>query len=94
MSVLEALQYEVPVVSSAVDGMVEDLTDDVDSLLVGTGSVEDLHRALNRLVSDPALRERLGKAGGELYRRRFSADAATTALTEFYAGLGLEPTRS
>lgn len=94
MSVLEALQYGVAVVSSAVDGMTEDLTDDVDSLLVETGSVESLHQALNRLVSDTALRERLGSAGAELYQRRFSADAATTALTDFYAGLGLEPTRS
>ncbi|MBJ7354198.1 MAG: glycosyltransferase family 4 protein [Thermoleophilaceae bacterium] len=93
MSVLEALQYGVPVVSSAVDGMVEDLIDDVDSLLVETGSAEDLHRALNRLIDDPALRARLGAAGSELYERRFSADAATSALTDFYAGLGLEPTR-
>jgi glycosyltransferase involved in cell wall biosynthesis len=94
MSALEALQYGVAVVSSAVDGMTEDLTDDVDGLLVETGSVEDLHGALNRLIADPALRKRLGTAGAELYDRRFSADAATTALNGFYADLGLEPTRN
>ncbi|MBJ7459101.1 MAG: glycosyltransferase family 4 protein [Thermoleophilaceae bacterium] len=94
MSVLEALQYGVPVVSSAVDGMTEDLTDGVDAVLVETGSVEDLHRGLSALVTDPALRERLGKAGNALYERRFSADAATVALIDFYAGLGLKPTRS
>lgn len=94
MSALEAMQYGVPVVSSAVDGMTEDLTDEVDALLVATGSVEDLHQALNRMVSDSAMRERLGRAGGELYQRRFSADAAATALAEFYAELGLEPTGS
>jgi glycosyltransferase involved in cell wall biosynthesis len=92
VSVLEALQFGVPVISSAVDGMVEDLTDDVDSLLVETGSVEALHRALKRLIDDAALRARLGQAGAELYQRRFSADAATTALKDLYAGLGFEPT--
>lgn len=91
MSVLEAMQYGVTVVSSAVDGMNEDLTDDVDSLLVETGSVGDLHGAINRLITDQPLRERLAKAGSELYARRFSAEAATTALNDFYAGLGLEP---
>jgi glycosyltransferase involved in cell wall biosynthesis len=92
MSVLEALQYGLPVVSSAVDGMTEDLTDDVDGLLVKTASVEELHRALTRLITEPALSERLGRAGNELYERRFSADATSTALNDFYAGLGLEPT--
>lgn len=94
MSVLEAMQYGVPVVSSAVDGMTEDLTDDVDGLLVETGSVEDLYLGLRRLVVDPALRERIGAAGNELYNRRFSADAATVALADLYAGLGLRPMRA
>lgn len=94
MSVLEALQYGVAVVSSAVDGITEDLTDDVNSLLVETGSVDDLHRALVRLITDEPLRERLGHAGSELYHRRFSAEAATSALNDFYAGLGLEPAAS
>jgi glycosyltransferase involved in cell wall biosynthesis len=92
VSVLEALQFGVPIVSSAVDGMVEDLTDDVDGLLVETGSVDDLYRALKRLVGDAAMRARLGKAGAALYERRFSAEAATTALADFYAGLGVVPT--
>lgn len=92
MSVLEALQYGVTVVSSAVDGMTEDLTDGVDSLLVETGSVDELYGAINRLITDQPLRERLGKAGSEVYARRFSAQAATSALNDFYAGLGLEPT--
>lgn len=94
MSVLEALQFGVAVVSSAVDGMVEDLTEGEDALLVETGSVEDLYRGLKSLTTDAALRGRLGAAGRELYARRFSADAASRALGEFYAGLGCEPSPS
>lgn len=94
MSVNEALQFSVPVVSSAVDGMVEDLTDDVDSLLVEPGSLDSLTDALRRIVSDEALRNRLGAAGRELFERRFSVPAATGALAELYSGFGLEVTRA
>ena len=83
MSVLEALQYGVPVVSSAVDGMIEDLTDDVDSLLVETGSVEDLHRRADASWSPT---RRCASASAE--RAASSTSAASrptprpTALTE------------
>ena len=92
VSVLEALQFGVAVVSCAVDGMVEDLTDGEDSLLVETGSVPAMADGLRALLTDAGLRERIGRAGRELHDRRFSAEAATQALGEFYAGLGLEPT--
>lgn len=90
VSTLEALQFNVAAISTAVDGMLEDLTDNVDSLLVEVGSVESFAAGLRALLTDEALRMRLSQAGVELYRRRFSAEAATRALGEFYAGLGLE----
>lgn len=93
MSVIEALQFGVPVVSSAVDGMIEDLNDDVDSLMVTPGSVDELTDALRKLALDPALRDRIGAGGRELFERRFSVPAATDALAGLYAGFGLEVTR-
>ncbi|MGB0872907.1 MAG: glycosyltransferase family 4 protein [Solirubrobacterales bacterium] len=90
MSAIEALQFSVPVLSSAVDGMVEDLTDDVDALLVEPGSVHELTSALRRLAVDRALRDRLGPAGRERFESRFSVAAATNALAGLYAGFGLE----
>lgn len=92
VSVLEALQFGLAVVSCAVDGMVEDLTDGEDSLLVETGSIPAMAEGLRALLTDPELRERIGRGGREMHDRRFSAEAATRALAEFYAGLGLEPT--
>lgn len=94
MSVNEALQFGVPVISSAIDGMVEDLTEDVDSLLVEPGSVDSLTDALRRMVTDEGLRDRLGPAGREVFDRRFSVEAATDALAELYAGFGLEVARA
>lgn len=94
MSVNEALQFGVPVISSAIDGMVEDLVDDVDSLLVEPGSQDELTNALRRLVTDESLRAKLGPAGRELFERRFSVAAATDALADLYSGFGLEVTRA
>lgn len=93
MSVNEALQFGVPVISSAIDGMVEDLTDEVDSLLVAPGSQSELTDALRRLVTDEALRARLGSAGRAVFERRFSVEAATEALADLYSSYGLEVKR-
>lgn len=92
MSVNEALQCRVPVVASGVDGLLEDLTDGVDALLVPPGAVDPLQRALSRLAASPELRGTLAAAGRGLYERRFSADAMSSALGAFYAELGLEAT--
>jgi glycosyltransferase involved in cell wall biosynthesis len=94
MSVIEALQFGVPVVSCSVDGMVEDLTDGEDAVMVETGSVDDLHRGLKQLIDDSELRARIAAGGRELYARRFSAEAMTDALSGLYAELGLEPVRA
>jgi glycosyltransferase involved in cell wall biosynthesis len=91
VALLEALQYSKPAVASAVDGIVEDITDEVDGLLVPPGDVEALAGALIRLARDRELRERLGKGGRATFERRFSADVLTEALAAVYAEHGLEP---
>lgn len=91
MSALEALQYGVPVVSFAVDGIVEDFVDGENALLARAGDVGDLRRALREAITNPRLRERLSASGAMLHQRRFSAKAATDALGEFYAELGFAP---
>lgn len=91
MSVNEALQFSLPVVSSGVDGMLEDLTDGVDALLVKPGSVEETAQALRRLILSSELRARIGSAARELFERKFSAEAQTAALAGLYARRGLQP---
>lgn len=89
MSTIEALQFGVPAVSSAIDGMVEDLTDGVNALLARPGDVEDTASALRRLLVDPELRSRIGAAGRELFADRFSVEAQNRALADLYSEFGL-----
>jgi glycosyltransferase involved in cell wall biosynthesis len=91
VAVLEALQAGAAIVSTGVDGIPEDLSHEVDALLVAPGSVPDLRDALARMLADDALRRRLAAAGRELYERRFAPDVVAPPLGEFYASLGLSP---
>jgi glycosyltransferase involved in cell wall biosynthesis len=85
LSVLEALQAGIPVVSTAVDGLAEDLTDGIDALLVPPGDPEALAAACERLLADRELRDRIGHAGRALFERRFSAASFSAAVGRFYA---------
>jgi glycosyltransferase involved in cell wall biosynthesis len=89
VSVLEALQTGSAIVSTNVDGMPEDLTHEVDAILVSPGDPAELRDAMRRLLSEPDYRRELGARGRALYQRRFSPAVAARSLAAFYAPLGL-----
>jgi len=61
-AVLEAMSFELPVLSTRCGGMEAFLRDGEDGLLVEVGSSEALSEGLRSLVSDAGLRARLGAA--------------------------------
>lgn len=61
-TVVEALAVGTPVVSTAVGGVPEIVTDGENGLLVPAGDAEAFAEALRRLCGDKALRRRLGEA--------------------------------
>jgi glycosyltransferase involved in cell wall biosynthesis len=81
----EAMAHGKPVVASAVGGLLDLVVDGRTGLRVPPGDVEALHDALARLLADPELRARLGMAGRERVRERFSWAAATDATLVAYA---------
>lgn len=62
VALMEALALGLPVVSTAVGGVAELLTDEHDALLVPPASPAELAAALRRVVSDEVLRARLARA--------------------------------
>jgi glycosyltransferase involved in cell wall biosynthesis len=63
MSVIEAMLTGLPVVASNVRGPAEQVEDGVTGLAIPPGDPIALGSALGRLVRDPDLRARMGKAG-------------------------------
>jgi glycosyltransferase involved in cell wall biosynthesis len=64
-TILEAMGEGLPVVACPVGATAEILADGESGLLVMAGAVEELAAALRRLLTDPELRGRLGKAARE-----------------------------
>ena len=71
---LEAMACGVPVIGSAVGGLLDTIVDGVTGLHVPPRDPAQLARAINRLVADPALRERLGAAGAARARELYGWD--------------------
>lgn len=82
--VREAMAYGRPVVASAVGGLAEAIEDGVTGLLVPPRDAAALCAAIERLLADRALRDRLGAAAAAHARECFSAIAATGAIVSAY----------
>ena len=78
----EAMSYGRPVVASAVGGLVDAVEDGVTGLLVPPDPAA-LRSALERLLGDPELRDRLGRAGREKAERALW-EASTEATIAVY----------
>jgi type III pantothenate kinase len=80
----EAMAYGRPVVATSVGGLVDAVEDGVTGLLVPPRDVPALRAALERLLKDRELRDRLGANGRKAARERFSWAAATEATIQAY----------
>ena len=87
VAIMEALALGLPVVSTAVGGIPEAITDDVDGLLVPARDPERLAAAITRVVTDPALRARLA-AGAAAAGDRYNIRTTTARLEDIYRTVG------
>ncbi|WP_437731803.1 glycosyltransferase [Sorangium sp. So ce1335] len=71
---LEAMAEGLPVVATAVGGMSEQVVDGVTGRLLPPGDAEAFAAALVELAGDPERRARMGAAGWERARERFSLE--------------------
>ena len=74
LSILEAMSAGLPVVASGVGGVPELVVDGETGLLVPPGDPSRLAAAIQRLLEDPALRDRLGAAGRARVAECFDLD--------------------
>jgi glycosyltransferase involved in cell wall biosynthesis len=92
----EAMAHGRPVVATAVGGLLDAVEDGVTGVRVPPRDPVALRVAIERLLADAELRARLGAAGREAARTRFTWEAATTATIAAYrdATAGTSPETS
>ena len=80
----EAMAHGRPVVATAVGGLRDLVADGVTGLLVPPQHPAALRAALDRLLADAGLRDRLGSAAREFVRERLAWQAVTAATLRAY----------
>jgi glycosyltransferase involved in cell wall biosynthesis len=83
-TVLESMASGAPVITTAIGGMVDMVTDEESGLLVSPGSETELTAAMERVLKDDELRRRV-VAGAREKVTEFTASAVATRLEGIYA---------
>jgi glycogen synthase len=81
---LESMACETPVVASAVGGILETVVDGETGLLVEPAKPKALADAINRLLKDRKLAERLGKNGRKRVTEHFSWKSIADRTEKLY----------
>jgi glycosyltransferase involved in cell wall biosynthesis len=84
----EAMAMRIPVVSTPVSGIVELVDPMENGLLVPERDFEALTAAIEMLLDDAGLRERLGSNGRHKVMAGFGLDVSTAKLRRLLAGPG------
>lgn len=88
LSLLEAMWFGCPSVSTAVGGIPEVIASGESGLLVPAGDADALARGVETLLANPKRRAALGRAAQKRAREMFSADAIVPRYVELYRRVG------
>ena len=83
--VLEAMASSKPVVVSDIPGVTELVSDGEEGLHAEPMNAEDLAQKINLLISDEALKKRLGENGRRKVERDFTRDKVVSQIEEVYS---------
>jgi glycosyltransferase involved in cell wall biosynthesis/GT2 family glycosyltransferase len=87
MTIIEAAACGIPAVASRIYGITDAVTDGETGLLFPVGDVNALTRSLQVLISDEALRKRLGAAARSRTLELFSSGLITRGMVALYGRL-------
>jgi D-inositol-3-phosphate glycosyltransferase len=85
MVALEAMACGVPVVATAVGGLVDTVVDGVTGLHVPPRRPDEVARAAGDLLGDPDVRAAMGAAGAERARRRYGWPTVAAEMLDVYS---------
>lgn len=84
VSILEAMSWGIPVITTTVGGIPDLVEDHVNGYLISPGDLSALQSLLEQLACDPAIRDRIGFAARESIQRQYSKEMVLPKLTALY----------
>jgi glycosyltransferase involved in cell wall biosynthesis len=87
VSLLEAMSWQIPVISTRVGGIPELVRDGIDGLLVDAGDHAAISSAIIKLSQDAGLRRQMGKAARDQVECNFSKQVVLPKIEELYSSL-------
>jgi len=84
LSILEAMAFACPSVTTSVGGIPEVVDQNINGVLVPSGEPQDLANAVAALISDTPRRTALGQAAQQKARTVFSADHIVSQYEAYY----------
>jgi glycosyltransferase involved in cell wall biosynthesis len=84
LSILEAMRAGLPVIASAVGGVAESVSEEETGYLVPRGDARCLRDRIERLLTSPELRVRLGRQGRARYERDFTLAHSVNRTLDVY----------
>lgn len=83
ISILEAMNYGLPVITTAVGGIKDLVTDNYNGIIVECGNRSQIASAMAKMIENPAERIRMGR-NSSLHAADFSPAAIEHQLTDMY----------
>ena len=87
LTLVEAMQYRLPIVSTDVGAIPDIVTDGVNGFVCPQRDVQALAEALRKLIAEPQMRVAMGQRGYELYRERMTLEVFEGNFTEILKSL-------
>jgi len=83
-ALLEAAAMAKPIITTDAVGCREVVDDEINGLLVPVKDAPALARAMERMINDPEMRKRMGKAGRKKVEREFDEKIVIQKILEVY----------
>ena len=84
---VEAMLARTPVIATRIGGIIDAVKHEETGLLVNERAPDEIAAAVERLVREPDLADRLMTAGHNLARTKFTRSASVKAFSELFSTL-------
>lgn len=87
MSIVEAMAYGLPIISTPVGGIPEAVENGVNGFLIQPGDFKELAEKIDILANDSELREKMGQKSYEIAKEKFDIKIVVKQLEGIYDSL-------